>query len=94
MNGPGRGRGGRAPLDEQLKTMTAPEMTTGKIDPNGRITVTTFRGLPKPGQVTTEFKSEFERARADSRAPLSTEQIPRRYREGIKSYFDDLEKSK
>jgi len=66
----------------------------GKIDPKGRISVTTFRGLPKPGEVTVELQQALQRARDDAQAPLDSEEIPRRYRDGIREYFDDLGRSK
>lgn len=56
--------------------------------------MTTFRGLPKPGEVTVELRQALERARDDAQAPLSSEEIPRRYRDGIRDYFDDLGRSK
>jgi hypothetical protein len=65
-----------------------------KLDPKGRITVTTFRGLPKPGEMTPAGRAAIERARADAQAPLDSEVIPRRYRDGIREYFDGLGENK
>lgn len=67
-----------------------PDRIPGRIDPKGRISVTTFRGLPKPGDMTPEVRLAIERARADAQAPLDSEVIPRRYRDGIREYFDGL----
>lgn len=92
MGGEGSGSGGNAPYGE-IDGKAKPESVRGKLDPRGRISITTFRGLPKPGQVTTEFRADLERARAEAQAPLNSEQIPRRYRDGIRSYFDGLPKS-
>lgn len=64
------------------------------MDPKGRIAVTTFRGLPRPGEVTAEVREALERAREEAQAPLESEEIPRRYRDGIRDYFDDLGRSK
>ncbi len=66
----------------------------GRLDPKGRITVTTFRGLPRPGQLTPAFREQLARARADAQAPLDAEVIPRRYRDGIQRYFDGLDDGK
>jgi hypothetical protein len=66
----------------------------GKLDPKGRIAVTTFRGLPRPGEVTVEVREALQRARDEAQAPLENEEIPRRYRDGIRDYFDDLGRSK
>ena len=66
----------------------------GRIDPRGRISVTTFRGLPKPGEMTPGGRAAIERARADAQAPLDAETIPRRYRDGIREYFDGLGEKK
>ncbi len=52
--------------------------------------MTTFRGLPKPGDMTPEVRAAIERARADAQGPLDDEVIPRRYRDGIREYFDGL----
>ena len=89
--GLGTGSGAGVPFDDTLKTGTTVDKVRGKIDPSGRITVTTFRGLPKPGEMTPEGRAVIERARADAQAPLDSEVIPRRYRDGIREYFDGLD---
>lgn len=66
------------------------EVVRGKLDPKGRIAVTTFRGIPRPGEMTVELRGEIERARQEAQAPLDSEQIPRRYRDGIRNWFDGL----
>jgi hypothetical protein len=89
MGGAGQGNGGKAPfgeVDEAFRT----EVARSKVDPRGRIAVTTFRGLPKPGEMTVELRAEIERARQDAQAPLQSDQIPRRYRDGIQAWFDGL----
>jgi len=93
MGGPGQGQGGTP------KYGTAPdgsqtEVARGRLDPKGRISVTTFRGLPKPGQLTAQDLEILRAAREDAQAPLESDQIPRRYREGIRSWFDGLGESK
>ena len=90
MGGPGVGAGGTAPFDEGLESGLQTDRVRGPIDPRGRITVTTFRGLPKPGDPSPEARAILERARADAQAPLDQEVIPRRYRVGIREYFDGL----
>lgn len=37
-----------------------------------------------------ELRAAIEAARQDAQAPLATEEIPLRYREGIRSYFEGL----
>ena len=85
---------GNRPKGEEGDDPFRAENVKGRIDPKGRISVTTFRGLPKPGQVTAEFQESLERARDDAQAPLDSEEIPRRYRDGIREYFDNLGKPK
>ncbi len=41
-----------------------------------------------------ELREALERARDDAQAPLDSEEIPRRYRDGIREYFDALGRSK
>lgn len=66
------------------------EHAKSKLDAKGRIGVTSFRAVPRPGELTVEMKSAVEQARAEAEAPLDQEEIPRRYRDGIRSYFDGL----
>lgn len=87
--GEGTGRGGVPPMGEVVAG-ARPEVHRGRLDPKGRILVTTFRGLPKPGERSAEFRAEVERVRDEMQAPLEAERIPRRYRDGIRDYFDDL----
>jgi hypothetical protein len=92
--GAGQGGGERAIDPNDPDSGFRAENVKGKLDPKGRLTVTTFRGLPKPGEVTVELREALERARDEAQAPLESEEIPRRYREGIRDYFDDLGKTK
>jgi hypothetical protein len=89
----GIGNGGQAEYGEH-DTGFDPDSVKGKIDPKGRIGVTTFRGLPKPGELTTEMRVAVEEARAEAQAPLEQDQIPRRYRDGIRDYFQGLDEKK
>jgi hypothetical protein len=95
-NGPGgSGQGsGDRPSSPDTPDDFTPEDIHGRIDPKGRLTVTTFRGLPRPGEVTIELQEALQRARDEAQAPLESEEIPRRYRDGIREYFDDLGRAK
>src|SRR5262245_56704425 len=67
MGGPGEGQGGTpefGTVDESAKA----EVARGKLDPKGRISVTTFRGLPKPGELTPEIRAAIRAARDDAPA--------------------------
>jgi len=44
--------------------------------------------------MTPGGRAAIERARADAQAPLDAEVIPRRYRDGIREYFDGLGEDK
>lgn len=93
MGGPGQGQGGKpeyGDIDPAAKT----EVARSKLDPKGRIAVTSFKGLPKPGKLTPEVREAIRAAREDAQAPLESDQIPRRYRDGIRSWFDDLGETK
>lgn len=93
MGGPGRGQGG-APEYGEIDPGARTERAHSKVDPKGRISVTSFRGLPKPGELTPEIRAAIRAAREDAQAPLESDQIPRRYRDGIRSWFDGLEETK
>ena len=93
MGGPGQGAGGTpefGTVDESAKA----EVARSKLAPKGRISVTTFRGLPKPGSLTAEDRAVLRAAREEAQAPLESDQIPRRYRDGIRSWFDGLGETK
>src|SRR5262245_53247171 len=94
MGGAGVPAIGHRPVSKDEPDKFTPEHVNSRLDPKGRISVTTFRGLPKPGEVTVELREALQRARDEAQAPLDSEQIPRRYREGIRDYFDELGKSK
>jgi hypothetical protein len=89
MGGPGQGQGGKAEFGESPDG-SRPEVARGRLDPKGRISVTTFRGLPKPGELTERDLEIIRAHREEAQAPLESDQIPRRYREGIRSWFDGL----
>lgn len=89
MGGPGRGQGG-TPKFGVSTDGTRAEVARGRLDPKGRMTVTNFRGLPKPGELTVQDLEVLRAARDDAQAPLESDRIPRRYREGIRSWFDTL----
>ena len=94
MGGPGQGSGGTPEIGE-TDAGARTEVARAKLDPKGRITVTTFRGLPKPGDpVSPEVRAALRAAREESQAPLESDQIPRRYRDGIRSWFDGADAPK
>lgn len=93
MGGPGQGQGG-TPEFGTVDASARTEVARTKLDPKGRIAVTTFRGLPKPGELTVEDRAVLRAAREEAQAPLESEQIPRRYRDGIRSWFDGLGEAK
>src|SRR6185295_6444634 len=65
MGGPGQGQGGTpefGTVDESAKA----EVARGKLDPKGRISVTTFKGLPKPGELTPEIRAALRAANDDA----------------------------
>jgi len=93
MGGPGQGQGGKpefGDVDAGAKT----EIVRTKLDPKGRISVTTFQGLPKPGELTPEVRAAIRAAREEAQAPLESDRIPRRYRDGIRTWFDGLGEKK
>lgn len=93
MGGPGQGQGG-TPEYGAVDPSARVERAHTKVDPKGKMSVTTFRGIPKPGELTPEVRAALRAAREDARAPLESDQIPRRYRDGIRSWFDGLEEQK
>ena len=72
----GIGSGGQAEYGETVDGFT-PDSVKGKMDPKGRMGVTTFRGVPKPGELTVEMREDVARERSDAESAIDQDQIPR-----------------
>ncbi|MCK6482078.1 MAG: hypothetical protein L6R43_18600 [Planctomycetes bacterium] len=87
--GPGLGMGPRprAPDDKGL----VKERTRGKLGPSGEINeVQTFTGLPQEGESKVALREMVQSATQEAEEALGQEEIPRRRREAVQRYFEDV----
>lgn len=86
--GEGRGRGNRPEAESETKSYdTRVRQRVGR----GTSTLTDLvEGPNRKGQVEQQIATEFENARHEASAPVTTQRLPREYREQTKGYFDAL----
>ena len=92
MGGPGRGRGGKAPEDESQKTAFQPERSPAGIQAGKTLLTLKTKGEGEKGQVKKEYKSLVRDVKQGASEAVLQEQIPPGYHEGIKKYFDALDR--
>jgi hypothetical protein len=83
----GMGPRPRAPDDKGL----VKERTRGKLGPSGEINeVQTFTGLPQEGESKVVLREMVQSATQEAEEALGQEEIPRRRREAVQRYFEDV----
>jgi hypothetical protein len=85
--GLGMGPRPRAPDDMALEK----QRTRGKLSGAGEINETIrFRGLPQEGKATAELVDMTRAAAQEAEEALGREEIPRRRRDAVRSYFESV----
>jgi hypothetical protein len=93
MGGPGRGRGGKAPEDDSVKTAFKSEKSESILQAGKILMELKSRGLSKAGTVRKDFRENVEKVKQDVSEALVREQVPPGYHKAIRDYFDDVEKA-
>lgn len=89
MGGPGRGRGGMMPLQED-NVKLEDSMISGPMG-DGRILGSMLvEGPPEKGRATVQFDSTVEIARQRGEEAMEKEQVPLAYRQHVRQYFYSL----
>ncbi len=90
----GFGKGGEAPEDDSVETGFKSEQSKSAVVAGKMLLSMQQKGEAEKGEVVRDYKQLLQTVRQGAMEALNTEQIPPGYHEGIKSYFDSLEKAK
>ena len=90
----GFGKGGEAPEDDSVETGFKSEQSKSAVVAGKMLMSMQQKGEAEKGEVVRDYKALLTTVKQGAMEALNTEQIPLGYHEGIKSYFDSLEKAK
>ena len=90
----GFGKGGEAPEDDSVETGFKSEQSKSAVVAGKMLMSMQQKGENEKGEVVRDYKALVQTVKQGAMEALNTEQIPPGYHDGIKSYFDALEKGK
>ena len=90
----GFGKGGEAPEDDSVETGFKSEQSKSAVVAGKMLMSMQQKGENEKGEVVRDYKTLVQSVKQGAMEALNTEQIPPGYHDGIKSYFDALEKGK
>jgi hypothetical protein len=94
MGDQGMGSGGKAPEDDSVETDFKTEQSKSAVTAGKVLLSVKTKGMSDKGDASKEYKSLIQKVKQGYSEAILQEQIPPGYHEGIKSYFDNLDKSK
>jgi hypothetical protein len=92
LGDPGGG-GGKAPEDDSIETDFKTEQSKSAITAGKVLLSVKTKGLSDKGDAKKEYQGLIRKVKQGYSEAILQEQIPPGYHEGIKSYFDNLDKS-
>jgi hypothetical protein len=90
----GFGKGGEAPEDDSVETGFKTEQSKSAVVAGKMLLSMQQKGEAEKGEVVRDYKALVQTVKQGAMEALNTEQIPPGYHDGIKGYFDALEKAK
>ncbi|MBI3863425.1 MAG: hypothetical protein HY290_16160 [Planctomycetia bacterium] len=93
MGDQGMGEGGIAPEDDSVKTDFKTEQSRSAVTAGKVLLSVKTKGISDKGDASKEYKSLIQKVKQGYSEAILQEQVPPGYHEGIKSYFDNLDKS-
>ena len=90
----GFGKGGAAPEDDSQVTDFKTEQSKSPVVAGKMLLSMQQKGEAEKGEVVRDYKALLQTVKQGAMEALNTEHIPPGYHEGIKGYFDALEKTK
>ncbi len=90
----GFGKGGEAPEDDSVETGFKSEQSKSAVVAGKMLMSMQQKGENEKGEIVRDYKTLVQTVKQGAMEALNTEQIPPGYHDGIKSYFDALEKGK
>lgn len=91
---PGFGKGGEAGEDDSVETGFKNEQSKSAVVAGKMLLSMQTKGEAEKGEIVRDYKQLLQTVKQGAMEALNTEQIPPGYHEGIKGYFDSLEKTK
>ena len=93
LGGEGMGSGGKAPEDDSITTDFRTEQSKSAVTAGKVLLSVKTKGLSDKGDASKEYKTLIQKVKQGYSEAILQEQIPPGYHEGIKSYFDNLDKT-
>ena len=93
LGGEGMGNGGKAPEDDSVETDFKIEQSKSAVTAGKVLLSVKTKGLSDKGDAKKEYKGLMRKVKQGYSEAILQEQIPPGYHEGIKSYFDNLDKT-
>jgi hypothetical protein len=93
MGGEGMGEGGKAPEDESIVTDFKTEQSRSAVTAGKVLLSQKTKGMSDKGDASKEYKTLIQKVKQGYSEAILQEQVPPGYHDGIKSYFDNLDKS-
>ena len=94
LGGKGIGKGGEAPEDDSVESGFKSEQSKSAVVAGKMLLSMQQKGEAEKGEAVRDYKTLLQTVKQGAMEALNTEQIPPGYHEGIKGYFDALEKTK
>jgi hypothetical protein len=91
--GEGMGGGGVVPEDDSVETDFKTEQSKSAVTAGKVLLSVKTKGLSDKGDAKKEYRSAIQKVKQGYSEAILQEQIPPGYHEGIKSYFDNLDKN-
>lgn len=94
LGGEGMGDGGKAPEDDSIATDFKTEQSRSAVTAGKVLLSVKTKGLSDKGDASKEYKGLIQKVKQGYSEAILQEQVPPGYHEGIKSYFDNIDKGK
>ncbi|MDZ4689555.1 MAG: hypothetical protein SH850_31145 [Planctomycetaceae bacterium] len=93
LGGQGIGKGGNAPEDDSIKTDFQTEISKSAVKAGKVLMSMKAQGLGEKGAAAQDFRGLVQQVRQGASEAIVQEQVPPGYHDGIKHYFDALDKA-
>ncbi len=87
---PGKGHRDGVPQNEQITAKLYDTKVQQQVRPGAALVEGQAEGANRKGEVREEIKAQFESSRHEADDPLTSQRLPRDYREHAKKYFESL----
>lgn len=93
MGGRGMGRGAKAPEDDSITTDFKTEQSKSAVTAGKILLSVKTKGVSDRGDAKKEYRTAIEKVKQGYSEAILQEQVPPGYHDGIKKYFDNIDKT-